>query len=104
MVRSWSNGALLQAVETFAARFPEILIIGPRHLAGEGVLSGSTGSAGAHRMTLVQAASELARPAMAERGLAPLSSLGREAVAARIAQKALQQAELSIQLTILLLM
>jgi ATP-dependent helicase/nuclease subunit B len=64
-------------------------------LAGEGVLSGSTGSAGAHRMTLVQAASELARPAMAERGLAPLSSLGREAVAARIAQKALQQAELS---------
>ncbi|MBZ5632908.1 MAG: PD-(D/E)XK nuclease family protein [Acidobacteriia bacterium] len=44
-----------------------------------------------HRVTLVQAAAELARSAMAERGLAPLSSLGREAVAARIAQKALEQ-------------
>ena len=45
-------------------------------------------------MTLVQAATELARPAMAARGLAPLTSLGREAVAARIAQKALAQGEL----------
>src|SRR5689334_18468948 len=53
------------------------------------------GSAGVHRVTLVQAAAELARSAMAERGLAPLSSLGREAVAARIAQKALEQSELS---------
>jgi len=32
---------------------------------------------------------------MAERGLAPLSSLGREAVAARIAQQALAQGELA---------
>lgn len=46
-------------------------------------------------MTLIQAASELARSAMAERGLAPLSILGREAVAARIAQKALAQGELA---------
>ena len=48
-----------------------------------------------HRVTLVQAASELARAAMAERGLAPLSGLGREAVAARIAQKALEQGGLN---------
>ncbi len=48
-----------------------------------------------HRVTLVQAASELARSAMAERGLAPLSSLGGEAVAARIAQQALAQGELA---------
>ena len=88
MVRSWSNGTLLQAVESFAARFPEIVVIGPRHLAGEGLAPGRLGSAGVHRVTLVQAAAELARPAMAERGLAPLSSLGREAVAARIAQMA----------------
>ncbi|MCU1334766.1 MAG: ATP-dependent nuclease, subunit [Bryobacterales bacterium] len=53
------------------------------------------GSAGVHRVTLVQAAAELARSGMAERGLAPLSSLGREAVAARIAQKAQEQAELA---------
>ena len=54
-----------------------------------------TGSAGVHRVTLIQAAAELARAAMAEQGLAPLSSLGREAVAARIAQKAQEHAELS---------
>ena len=46
-------------------------------------------------MTLVQAAAELARSAMAERNLAPLSGLGREAVAARVAQKALAQGELA---------
>jgi len=46
-------------------------------------------------VTVVQAASELARSAMAARGLAPLTSLGREAIAARIAQKALAQRELS---------
>ena len=56
---------------------------------------GRAGSAGVHRVTLVQAANELARPGMAERGLAPLSALGREAVAARIAQKALAQGELA---------
>jgi ATP-dependent helicase/nuclease subunit B len=46
-------------------------------------------------MTLVQAAGELSRAAMAERGLVPLTSLGREAVAARIAQKALERKELA---------
>ncbi len=46
-------------------------------------------------MTLVQAAAELARSAMAERGLAPLSALGREAVAARITQNALAQGQLA---------
>jgi len=59
-------------------------------LAGEGVAQGaSAGSAGARRLTLVQTAAELARSAMAEKGLAPLSTLGREAIAARVAQKAL---------------
>jgi len=56
---------------------------------------GHAGSAGVHRVTLIQAASELARSAMAERGLAPLSALGREAVAARISQKALAQGDLA---------
>jgi ATP-dependent helicase/nuclease subunit B len=46
-------------------------------------------------VTLVQAAAELARSAMAERGLAPLSALGREAVAARITQNALAQGQLA---------
>lgn len=56
---------------------------------------GHQGSAGVHRVTLVQVASELARSAMAERGLAPLSGLGREAVAARITPMALAQGELA---------
>jgi len=56
--------------------------------------SGRSGSAGVHRVTLIQAASELARSSMAGRGLAPLSALGREAVAARIVQKAREQGEL----------
>jgi ATP-dependent helicase/nuclease subunit B len=46
-------------------------------------------------VTLVQAAVELARSAMADRGLAPLSALGREAVAARITQNALAQGQLA---------
>lgn len=59
------------------------------------MVPGRLGSAGAHRVTLVQAAAELARSAMAERGLAPLTGLGREAVAARITQKALARGELA---------
>ncbi len=59
------------------------------------MVAGSPGSCGVHRVTVVQAAAELARAAMAERGLAPLSSLGREAVAARIAQTAREHRELA---------
>ena len=58
------------------------------------MVSGHSGSAGVHRVTLVQAGAELARSAMAERGLAPLSGLGREAVAARVTQIALAQNKL----------
>jgi len=57
-------------------------------MAGEGVAADRLGSSGIHRVTLIQAAAELARPAMAQLGLAPLSALGREAVAARVAQTA----------------
>jgi ATP-dependent helicase/nuclease subunit B len=46
--------------------------------------------AGVHRSTLPQLASSLARPAMAERGLAPLGTLGLEALAARVAHEARQ--------------
>ena len=44
--------------------------------------------AGVHQMTLPQLASELARPAMARHGLAPISSLGMEAICARVIQRA----------------
>src|SRR5205823_1966909 len=60
----------------------------------EGMPPGQSGSDEVHRVTLIQAATELARSAMAERGLAPLSGLGREAVAARVTQIALARTEL----------
>jgi len=44
--------------------------------------------AGVRRATLTQLAASLARPGMAERGLAPLGSLGLEALAARVAHEA----------------
>jgi ATP-dependent helicase/nuclease subunit B len=53
------------------------------------------GAAGLHRNTLVQWAASLARPIMAERGLAPLSALGLEAVAARVVHGARQDGELA---------
>ena len=63
-------------------------------MAGEGLAPQATGSAGVRRLTVVQTAAELARPAMALHGLAPLSTLGREAIAARVAQKALIEGKL----------
>jgi ATP-dependent helicase/nuclease subunit B len=53
------------------------------------------GAVGAHRLTLVQLASDLARPAMAELGLAPLTPLGLDAVAARIVYQARTANELA---------
>ncbi len=50
--------------------------------------------AGVRRATLTQLAASLARPGMAERGLAPLGSLGLEALAARVAHEARQDGAL----------
>jgi ATP-dependent helicase/nuclease subunit B len=46
--------------------------------------------AGVRRSTLIPLAASLARPALAEKGLAPLGSLGLEALAARVAHEARQ--------------
>jgi len=61
-----------------------MISISPTYLAGEGIAHRTNGIAGLHRTTLIQFAAELARPEMAFRGLAPLSSLGVEAIAARV--------------------
>lgn len=45
------------------------------------------GALGLHRVTLIQAAEELARPAMMEQHLGPLSRLGAEALSARVVHK-----------------
>ncbi len=51
-------------------------------------------AAGVHRLTLVQLAADLARPKMSGQGLAPLSFLGQEALAARVAHAAAAESEL----------
>jgi ATP-dependent helicase/nuclease subunit B len=61
-----------------------MIAIAPSYLAGEGIAHKTKGIAGLHRTTLIQFAAELARPEMALRGLAPLSALAAEAIAARV--------------------
>lgn len=61
-----------------------MLLISPTYLAGEEIAHATPGVCGLYRVTLAQLAMELARPAMAIQGLAPLTSLGIEAVAARV--------------------
>src|SRR5271169_3300545 len=88
LVKSRSNGRLIGASGRFMSAYPEILAIVPTHSAGEQLAHQNPGTAGLHRLTLLQLASDLARPAMAELGLAPLTPLGLEAVAARIVYQA----------------
>ncbi len=61
-----------------------MILVSPTYLAGEGIAHKTTGIAGLHRTTLIQFAAELARPEMANRGFAPLTALGAEAIAARV--------------------
>jgi len=84
IAKSWSNGRLLAAAADFLSAHAEVVLVTPGHLAGEGWAYASPGVAGLHRMTLIQLAADVARPAMAELALAPLSSLGVEAVCARV--------------------
>src|SRR5690242_18001765 len=64
----------------------EALVIGPTRPAADELVRAAcaTGLLGVHRATLGQLAAELAAPVIAERGLAPASQLGMEAVAARV--------------------
>src|SRR5277367_1697197 len=90
LVTSESNGRLLGAARSFLKQYPECLAIVPGRLAGDFLAAGGSGMAGVRRATLHQLAASLARPAMAERSLAPLGSLGMEALAARVAHEARQ--------------
>ena len=84
LVKSRSNHRLLAALTDFTSAYSEMVLISPTYLAGEGIAHRKSGIAGLHRATLIQFAAELARPEMAIRGLAPLSALGVEAIAARV--------------------
>ena len=64
----------------------EVLIVGATRAAADEFARsvGADGSLGLRRLTLVQLAAELATPSMADRGLAPVTRLGAEAIAARV--------------------
>jgi ATP-dependent helicase/nuclease subunit B len=85
---------LVQAAASFVSRYPEVLAIVPSALAGEQLQQVRGGTLGLHRITFVQLAAALGRPALAERRLAPISGLGLEAVAARIAYEARKAGDL----------
>ena len=74
LVKSRSNHRLLAAVTDSISAYPEMIVISPTYLAGEGIAHKAKRIAGLHRTTLIQFAAELARPEMAKLGLAPLSS------------------------------
>jgi ATP-dependent helicase/nuclease subunit B len=102
LIKSRSNGRLLEAAAEFLASHHESLVITPGHSAGEELVHNAEGLAGTHpsrgnagvqRATLVQLAADLARPAMAHLGLAPLTSLGLEALAARAVYRAREEPE-----------
>jgi len=84
IVRSRSNGRLSVVLSDRISAYNEMVLVAPTYLAGEGIAHKIDGIGGLHRTTLVQFAAELARPEMARRGLAPLSALGVEAIAARM--------------------
>src|SRR5580704_7537206 len=84
LVTSRSNLRLLAALTNHISAYSELIVLAPTYLAGEGIAHKTAGIAGLHRTTLIQFAAELARPQMTLRGLAPLTALGAEAIAARV--------------------
>jgi ATP-dependent helicase/nuclease subunit B len=93
LVHSRSNVALLQRAAAFLcgqAPHSEVLVIAPtRSAANELVIRAfPSGCQGVHAFTLTQLAAHLAAQPMGRLGLAPISRLGIEALAARIVHAA----------------
>jgi ATP-dependent helicase/nuclease subunit B len=84
IVESRCNARLITAANEFISSHAETVVVAPTHSAGEELTHRLAGAAGAHRMTFVQLAADLARQSMSQLGLAPLSALGLEALAARV--------------------
>jgi ATP-dependent helicase/nuclease subunit B len=84
VVKSRWNRRFWEVIKSSISAYPEVVLVAPTYLAGEGIAHSLSGTAGLHRTTLIQFAAELARPALANLGLAPLTSLGVEAIAARV--------------------
>ena len=79
----------------FARKYDQILVLGATRAAADELAFRIGAAAGVHRLTLLQLAADLARPAMADRQLAPLTGLGVEALAARVIHAAREAGELS---------
>jgi len=95
VITTRSNGRLLEAASAFISEYSEAVVLAPSHSAGEELAHRSPGIAGLHRLTIVQLALDLARPAMAEQRIAPLTPLGLEALAARAIFAAQEAKELT---------
>ena len=94
MVASNSNAVLLDAARKFIAEWSakgEVVVLGAtKAAADECVRAAADGCLGVHALTLTQLAASVAAPVMGAAGLAPLTRLGAEAVAARVVYQAVQ--------------
>src|SRR5690349_3950643 len=80
---------MVRAAGVWLAGRTEAVVLGPTRAAADELARAvcTAGLLGLHRTTLGQLAAELAAPAIAGRGLAPVSQLGMEAVAARVVDR-----------------
>src|SRR5260221_5120305 len=90
LLRSTSNGRLLAESIEFARSHAQILVLGATRAAADELAFRIGTAAGMHRLTTLQLAADLARPAMADRQLGPLAALGQEALAALVVHTPLE--------------
>ena len=90
--------AAVDFIRSFAAA-TELLLVGSSREAVDDLVRGFARTSGAtfglHRFSFTQLASRLATPKLAVDGLAPATSLGNDAVAARAVYEALENGELA---------
>jgi ATP-dependent helicase/nuclease subunit B len=88
---------MVRAAGEWLAGRAEAVVLGPTRAAADELARAvcGGGSIGLHRTTLGQLAAELAAPAIAELGLAPVSQLGMEAVAARVVDRLRREEKLA---------
>ncbi len=100
LVHSRSNAALLQRAAAFLSAesaHREVLVIAPTRAAANelAIHAFPSGCQGLHALTITQLAANLAAQPMGRLGLAPISRLGIEAVAARIVHAAVTANQLT---------
>jgi ATP-dependent helicase/nuclease subunit B len=100
VLSSVNHRRILRARAWLGARKPaeEVLIVGSTldsaNELARGVVAETSASFGWHRVTLSQLAAVIARPALAERGLAPLSPISTHAITARLVHRLRERGEL----------